>query len=96
VLEALHEKALHEKALHEKALREPGEGTALTEVSSEHLTRALDDLLDSAQEVTRTLLGVGVNPEDLPSGGMLDAAAMRNPGRVMMMRQAMVARRFRG
>jgi len=83
VLEALHEQA-------------PAGGAALAEVSGDHLARALDDLLDSAQEVTRTLLGVGVNPEDLPSGGMLDPVAMRNPGRVMMARQAMVVRRFRG
>ncbi|HEY6792954.1 MAG TPA: ATP-binding protein [Trebonia sp.] len=83
VLEALHEKAPHEDP-------------ALTAVSGAHLTRALDDLLDAAQEVTRTLLGVGVNPEDLPPGGMLDAAAMRNPAQVMMARRAMVMRRFRG
>ena len=31
----------------------------LTEVGGEHLRRALDDLLDSTQQITRTLLGVG-------------------------------------
>ncbi|MEX5716787.1 AAA family ATPase [Geodermatophilus maliterrae] len=31
----------------------------VSEVTSEHLTRALDDLLDSSQQVTRTPLGVG-------------------------------------
>jgi hypothetical protein len=31
----------------------------------------LDDLLDAAQTVTRTLLGVGVDPADLPAGGAL-------------------------
>ncbi|RBY83984.1 ATP-binding protein [Blastococcus sp. TF02A-26] len=31
----------------------------LTEVGGEHLRRALDDLLDSTQHITRTLLGVG-------------------------------------
>jgi hypothetical protein len=46
---------------------------ALTVVTGEHLARALDDLLDSAQGVTRTLLGVGVDPEDLPVGGALEA-----------------------
>ena len=83
VLEALHEKAPHEDP-------------ALTAVSGAHLTRALDDLLDAAQEVTRTLLGVGVNPEDLPPGGMSDAAAMRGPwaGRPRPA-GAMVMRRFR-
>jgi ATP-dependent 26S proteasome regulatory subunit len=47
------------------------EDPALTAVTGAHLTRALDDLLDSAQEVTRTLLGVGVDPADLPAGGAL-------------------------
>ena len=40
-------------------------------VASEHLARALDDLLDSAQGVTRTLLGVSVDPATLPAGGAL-------------------------
>ncbi len=44
---------------------------ALTAVTGAHLTRALDDLLDAAQAVTRTLLGVGVDPADLPAGGAL-------------------------
>ena len=41
------------EALHE---RDP-----ISEVTGEHLTRALDDLLDSTQAVTRTLLGVGAD-----------------------------------
>jgi DNA polymerase III delta prime subunit len=45
---------------------------ALPAVTGDHVSRALDDLLDAAQAVTRTLLGVGVNPEDLPVGGALD------------------------
>ncbi len=40
-------------------------------VTGAHLARALDDLLDSAQGVTRTLLGVGVDPATLPAGGAL-------------------------
>jgi hypothetical protein len=44
---------------------------ALTAVTGAHLARALDDLLDAAQAVTRTLLGVGVDPADLPVGGAL-------------------------
>jgi hypothetical protein len=40
-------------------------------VTGAHLARALDDLLDSAQGVTRTLLGVGVDPTTLPAGGAL-------------------------
>ncbi len=47
---------------------------ALPTVTGAHLARALDDLLDAAQAVTRTLLGVGVDPADLPSGGALAAA----------------------
>ncbi len=42
---------------------------ALTAVTGAQLSCALDDLLDVAQEVTRTLLGVGVDPADLPAGG---------------------------
>jgi hypothetical protein len=60
----------------------------LTAVTGDHLTRALDDLLDTAQAVTRTLLGVGVDPETLPVGGALDA----NPG-MMARRRAMLASR---
>jgi hypothetical protein len=44
---------------------------ALSAVTGAHLTRALDDLLDAAQAVTRTLLGVGVDPASLPAGGAL-------------------------
>ncbi len=43
----------------------------LTEVTGAHMARALDDLLDAAQAVTRTLHGVGVDPADLPVGGAL-------------------------
>jgi hypothetical protein len=56
-----------------EALRD---GEPLTEVTREHLARALDELLDAAQSVTRTLLGVGVDPATLPAG---PPAAM--PGR---------------
>jgi SpoVK/Ycf46/Vps4 family AAA+-type ATPase len=83
VLEALHDTA-------------PAEGTALTAVTGDHLTRAIDDLLDTAQGVTRTLLGVGVDPEDLPAGGMLEPGAIPKPMRVMMARSGIAARRFRG
>ncbi len=53
---------------------------ALTAVTGAHLARALDDLLDTAQAVTRTLLGVGVDPADLPVGGVLSPG----PGRGWM------------
>jgi hypothetical protein len=48
---------------------------ALNAVTGHHLTRALDDLLDAAQAVTRTLLGVGVDPADLPGGALATAQA---------------------
>lgn len=66
----------------------------LTDVTGTHLTRALDDLLDTAQAVTRTLLGVGVNPEDLPAGGALAAGPVPHPVRVMMARRAASMRGF--
>ena len=40
-------------------------------VTAVHLSRALDDLLDSTQQLTRSLLGVGNDPETLPAGGGL-------------------------
>jgi hypothetical protein len=49
-----------------EALRDDGE---LVSVTGQHLVRALEDLLDSTQSVTRTLLGVGVDPADLPADG---------------------------
>jgi hypothetical protein len=49
-----------------EALREDD---VLTSVNGQHVSRALDDLLDSTQSVTRTLLGVGVDPETLPADG---------------------------
>ena len=66
------------------------EDPALTVVTGAHLARALDDLLDAAQQVTRTLLGVGVDPADLPAGGALTPG----PGRAWMLhgRRAMVRR----
>jgi hypothetical protein len=39
-------------------------------VTADHMSRALDDLLDSTQELTRILLGVGNDPEDLAAGGL--------------------------
>jgi hypothetical protein len=42
-----------------------------TVVTAAHTARALDDLLDSGQRLTRSLLGVGNDPESLPPGGGL-------------------------
>ena len=52
------------------------ETSPLRAVTSAQLTRALDDLLDSAQGLTRTLLGVGVDPENLPPGGGIGPGVM--------------------
>ena len=49
---------------------------ALGAVTGAHLSRALDDLLDASQAVTRTLLGVGVDPADLPAGGALPRSGL--------------------
>ena len=38
-------------------------------VTAAHMGRALDDLLDAGQQLTRSLLGVGTDPETLPAGG---------------------------
>jgi DNA polymerase III delta prime subunit len=43
-------------------------GSTPAAVTGVHVSRALDDLLDSAQAVTRTLLGVGAEPADLAPG----------------------------
>ena len=61
------------------------------EVTAAHTARALDDLLDSGQKLTRSLLGVGNDPTNLPAGGGLGALPpVRGPG----MRQGRVVRRF--
>jgi hypothetical protein len=71
------------------------EDPALTVVTGAHLTRALDDLLDSAQEVTRTLLGVGVDPADLPAGGALyQGPGMGVAGIAKAQRRMMAMRRM--
>jgi hypothetical protein len=55
------------------------EHPALTSVTGAHLAQALDDLLDATQQVTRTLLGVGVDPADLPAGTALHAGPAPAP-----------------
>lgn len=71
---------------------------ALVAVTGEHLARALDDLLGDAQAVTRTLLGVGVDPETLPAGGALgpEPAMVDIPGPALARQRAMMMRRLRG
>jgi len=49
---------------------------AVPTVTGAHVSRALDDLLDAAQGVTRTLLGVGVDPTSLSAPGIGPDPAM--------------------
>jgi ATP-dependent 26S proteasome regulatory subunit len=63
-------------------------------VGAPQLTRALDGLLDSTQEVTRSLLGVGNDPATLPAGGGAGALPPPHPSRAWMMAQSR-ARAFR-
>lgn len=63
-------------------------------VGAPELRRALDDLLDSTQEVTRSLLGVGNDPATLPGGGGVGALPPPHPSRAWMVAQAR-ARGFR-
>jgi hypothetical protein len=85
VLEALHDPALDRTG--------SGDGASVPVVTGVHLARALDDLLDSAQGVTRTLLGVGVDPTTLPVGGALT----QGPATMMARRRgAISAAYYRG
>ena len=51
------------------------ESTPPSSITAAHVSRALDDLLDSTQQLTRSLLGVGNDPETLPAGGGLGSLA---------------------
>jgi DNA polymerase III delta prime subunit len=65
------------------------EDPELPTVTGAHLARALDDLLDAAQAVTRTLLGVGVDPVGRPAGGGPAPASGRG-GRLAYSRGALL------
>jgi hypothetical protein len=56
-------------------------------VTATHVSRALDDLLDSTQRLTRSLLGVGNDPETLAAGGGLGSLPPQ-AGRGWMVAQA--------
>jgi len=58
-------KELLRRAMLESLLDNPAEPV----VTAAHTTRALDDLLDADQKLTRSLLGVGTDPETLAAGG---------------------------
>ena len=78
-------KELVRRAVLESLTERPG---ALEQVTGEHLSRALDDLLDSTQSVTRALLGVPGDqsgppmaaPMDRGFGGHGGAAWLEGPG----------------
>jgi hypothetical protein len=57
-------------------------------VTGAHCSRALDDLLDANQQLTRSLLGVGNDPESLPAGGGLGSLPPQRPGRGWLRAQA--------
>jgi len=71
ILEALHDASQRSPADRDDGADLAGGAGDPVTVTGVHLARALDDLLDSAQGVTRTLLGVGVDPATLPAGGAL-------------------------
>ena len=48
-------------------------------VTAAHASRALDDLLDSGQKLTRSLLGVGNDPENLPPGAGVGSLPPQRP-----------------
>jgi DNA polymerase III delta prime subunit len=50
-------------------------------VTAAHTKRALDDLLDADQKLTRSLLGVGTDPETLAAGGGVGALPPQRPAR---------------
>jgi len=95
VLESLHDPRGPAAGAAGAGTAQPGEhaaaGHGVPTVTGAHLARALDDLLDSAQGVTRTLLGVGVDPATLPAGGALGMSPM-----AMAQRRMAVTRVFRG
>ncbi|MGH2915400.1 MAG: AAA family ATPase [Solirubrobacteraceae bacterium] len=68
-----------------EALADDGANLAVT---AAHVTRALDDLLDSTQNLTRSLLGVGNDPTNLPAGGGIGALPPQQSGRGWMTAQA--------
>jgi SpoVK/Ycf46/Vps4 family AAA+-type ATPase len=57
-------------------------------VTGAHVARALDDLLDGNQRLTRSLLGVGNDPEDLAAGGGLGSLPPQRPSRAWLRAQA--------
>ncbi len=69
---------------------------ALPAVTGAHVARALDDLLDSTQSVSRTLLGVGVDPTTLPAGVLADGPGPGRSGFIRVRAQRYPRRPFPG
>jgi SpoVK/Ycf46/Vps4 family AAA+-type ATPase len=82
-------KELVRRAVLESLTDTPG---ALTTVTGEHLSRALDDLLDSTQSVTRALLGVPSDQSGPPMGAPF---GMPEPG-LMPFDRGMIGHRGAG
>jgi hypothetical protein len=61
-------------------------------VTGAHVARALDDLLDTSQHLTRSLLGVGNDPESLPAGGGLGSLPPQPASRGWLIAQARARR----
>jgi ATPase family associated with various cellular activities (AAA) len=57
------------------------ENTSGSVVTAAHTERALDDLLDAGQKLTRSLLGVGTDPETLAAGGGAGTLPSHRPRR---------------
>jgi hypothetical protein len=66
--------------------------TSPVTVTGAHVARALDDLLDTTQHLTRSLLGVGNDPESLPAGGGLGTLPPQPASRAWMIAQARAMR----
>ncbi len=64
------------------------DGQTDSTVTGVHVSRALDDLLDTSQELTRSLLGVGNDPESLPAGGGLGSLPSQRPSHAWLRAQA--------
>ena len=80
-------KELLRRAMLESVHEDPG----AAEVTAAHTARALDDLLDAQQQLTRSLLGVGNDPTNLPAGGGVGTLPpLRGPG----MQPGRIIRRF--
>lgn len=73
--------------LRRAVLESLADNNAKLTVTATHVARALDDLLDSTQHVTRSLLGVGNDPTSLPAGGGAGTLPPPQRGRAWMMAQ---------